>query len=292
MCRWLMYLRRLSPSKKLRSSLMKQRRMTIPTIPRGELRGGTASIDHIFEVNKDRGIFKKLEHLTSWQSRDKKKYCEYHEFTGHDTHECRHLKDEIEELIKAGYLGEWIDKVKRRRGSDDKGKDESNRALEKNAREARHLSLSNIHSLEDRPPKIFKEESADITFRERESRWVHHPHNDALVITILIGTMNMHRVFLDNGSSANILYYNTYKKLGFPDSDMNFKEAHVYSFTGEAVRVMGSIRLPITLGEGALSVTQMIDFKVMDQNSVHNVLVGRPWLGAFRLITSRTHDHD
>ncbi|XP_074336612.1 uncharacterized protein LOC141673771 [Apium graveolens] len=46
------------------------------------------------------------------RSRDKKKYCDYHESTGHDTHECHHLKDEIEELIKAGYLGEWIDKVK------------------------------------------------------------------------------------------------------------------------------------------------------------------------------------
>ncbi|XP_074363494.1 uncharacterized protein LOC141704042 [Apium graveolens] len=232
-----------------------------------------ASIDHIFEVNKDRGIFKKPYRLTS-----------FHESTVHDTHECRHLKDEIEELIKARYLGEWIDKVKWRRGNDDKWRDErhptqaedvektaevkfqragsiqaifgghpfignSNRALERNAREARHPPLTNIHSLEDRPPKIFKGESADITFRERESRWVHHPHNDALVITMLIGEMNVHRVFLDNGSSANILYYSTYKKLGFPDSDMYFEDAHIYGFTGEAVRVMGSVRLPVTLGE-------------------------------------------
>ncbi|XP_074323878.1 uncharacterized protein LOC141660794 [Apium graveolens] len=206
--------------------------------------------------------------------------------------ECRHLKDEIEELIKAGYLGEWIDKVKRRRGNDDKGKDERqppSRALERNAREARHPPLTNIHSLEDRPPKIFKGESADITFKERESRWVHHPRNDALVITMLIGAMNVYWVFLDNGSSANILYYSTYKKLGFPDSDMYFEDAHVYDFTGEAVRVMGSVRLPVTLGEGALSVTQMIDFKVLDQDSAHNVLVGRPWLRAFRVITSIHH---
>ncbi|XP_074352595.1 uncharacterized protein LOC141691735 [Apium graveolens] len=264
------------------------------------------------------------DRLTSWQSRDKKKYCDYHESTGHDTHECHHLRDEIEELIKAGHLGEWIDKVKRRRGLDDKGKDErqppraedvektaevkfqragsiraifgghpfvgdSNRALERNAREARHPPLTNIHSLEDRPPKVFKGESADITFREKESRWVHHPHNDALVITMLIGAMNVHRVFLDNGSSTNILYYSTYKKLGFPDSDMYFEDAHVYGFTGEAVRVMGSVRLPVTLGEGALSVTQMIDFKVLDQDSAHNVLVGRPWLRAFRVITSIHH---
>ncbi|XP_074323058.1 uncharacterized protein LOC141660003 [Apium graveolens] len=282
------------------------------------------SIDHIFEVNKDKGIFRKLNRLTSWQSRDKKKYCDYHESTSHDSHECHHLKDEIEELIKAGYLGEWIDKVKRYRGNDDKGKDErrptpagdiertvevkfqragsiraifrghpfvgdSNRALERNMREARHPPLTNIHSLEDSPSKIFKGESANITFRERESRWVHHPHIDAMVITMLIGAMNVHRVFLDNGSSANILYYSTYKKLGFLDSNMNFEDVHVYGFTGEVVRVMGSVRLPVTLGEGALSVTQMIDFKVLDQDSTHNVLMGRPWLRAFRVITSIHH---
>ncbi|XP_074323440.1 uncharacterized protein LOC141660358 [Apium graveolens] len=148
---------------------------------------------------------------------------------------------------------------------------DSNQALERNAREARHPPLTNIHRLEDRPPKIFKGESADIIFRERESRWVHHPNNDALVITILIGAINVHRVFLDNGSSVNILYYSTYKKLGFPDSDMNFEDAHIYGFTGEAVRVMGSVRIPVTLGEGAMSITQMIDFKVLDQDSAHNV---------------------
>ncbi|XP_074355018.1 uncharacterized protein LOC141693750 [Apium graveolens] len=225
---------------------------------------------------------------------------------------------------ETGYLGEWIDKVKRRRGIDDKGKDERqppraedlekisevkfqragsirvifgghpfvgdiNRALKRNAREARHPPLTNIHSLEDRPPKVFKGESADIIFKENVSRWVHHPHNDALVITMLIGAMNVHLVFLDNGSSMNILYYSTYKKLGFSDSDMYFEDAHVYGFTGEAVRVMGSVRLPVMLGEGALSVTQMVDFKVLDQDSAHNVLVGRPWLRAFRVITSIHH---
>ncbi|XP_074322981.1 uncharacterized protein LOC141659938 [Apium graveolens] len=101
--------------------------------------------------------------------------------------------------------------------------------------------------------------------------------------------MNVHRVFLDNRSSANILYYSTYKKLGFPDSDMYFEDAHVYGITGKAVRVMGSVRLPVTLGEGALSVTQMIDFKVLDQDSAHNVLMGRPWLRAFKVITSIHH---
>ncbi|XP_074356018.1 uncharacterized protein LOC141695691 [Apium graveolens] len=108
-----------------------------------------ASIDHIFEVNKDRGISKKPDRLTSWQSRDKKKYYDYHESTGHDTHECRHLKDEIEELIKAGYLGEWIDKVKRRRGNDDKGKDERQPPREEDAEKIAEVKFQRAGSIRE-----------------------------------------------------------------------------------------------------------------------------------------------
>ncbi|XP_074339734.1 uncharacterized protein LOC141677626 [Apium graveolens] len=199
-----------------------------------------------------------------------------------------------------------IFEVKRCMGIDDKGKDERQPPWAEDVEKTAEVKFqragsiraifgghpfvgdSNRALLEDRPPKVFKGESVDITFKEKELRWVHHPHNDALVITMLIGAMNVHRVFLDNGSSTNILYYSTYKKLGFPDSNMYFEDAHVYG-TGEAVRVMGSVRLPVMLGEGALSVTQMIDFKVLDQDSAHNVLVSRPWLRAFRVITSIHH---
>ncbi|XP_074371492.1 uncharacterized protein LOC141712443 [Apium graveolens] len=222
-----------------------------------------ASIDHIFEVKRRRGI-------------DDKAKDERQPLRAEDVEKIAEVKFQRAGSIRAIFGGHPF-------------VGDSNRALERNAREARHPPLTNIHSLEDRPPKVFKGESADITFKEKESRWVYHPHNDALVITMLIGAKNVHRVFLDNGSSTNILYYSTYKKLGFPDSDMYFEDAHVYGFTGEAVRVMGSVRLPVTLGKGDLSVTQMIYFKVLVQDSAHNVLVGRPWLRAFRVITSIHH---
>ncbi|XP_074374185.1 uncharacterized protein LOC141714570 [Apium graveolens] len=150
----------------------------------------------------------------------------------------------------------------------------SNRALARYAREARFRPLMDIHRVETRPPKVFKGESMDITFREADAQWIHHPHNDALVICIQIGTKNVHRAFVDNGSSANILYYSTFKKMGLPDRDMSGEDSWVYSFSGAGVRVMGSIRLPCTLGENPLSVTKMLEFKVLNQESSHNVLLG------------------
>ncbi|XP_074356686.1 uncharacterized protein LOC141696444 [Apium graveolens] len=165
----------------------------------------------------------------------------------------------------------------------------SNRALARYAREARFRPLTDIHRVETQPPKVFKGESVDITFREADARWVHHPHNDALVISIHIGTKNIHRAFVDNESSANILYYNTFKKMGLPDRDMSGEDSWVYGFSGAGVRVMGSIRLLCTLGESPLSVTKMLQFKVLNQESSHNVLLGRPFLREMRVITSIHH---
>ena len=56
-------------------------------------------------------------------------------------------------------------------------------------------------------PKIARRESPIIEFSEEDERRLHHPHDDALVISIRIEDYNMHRVLVDNGSSADILYY-------------------------------------------------------------------------------------
>ncbi|XP_074326905.1 uncharacterized protein LOC141664850 [Apium graveolens] len=201
-------------------------------------------------------------------------------------------QDEIEALIKERYLGEWVVKEVRKH-KDDRAKEEerraprgsnndtleenkfvrdgsirtiyggdpgmecSNRALERYAREARFRPLTDIHRVETRPPKI--------------------------------GTKNVYRALVDNGSSTNILYYSTFKKMGLPDQDMSGEDSWVYGFSGTGVRVMGSIRLPCTLGESPLSVTKMLEFKVLNQESSHNVLLGRPFLREMRVITSIHH---
>lgn len=97
---------------------------------------------------------------------------------------------------------------------------------------------------------------------------------------------NVHRVFVDKGSSTNILYYNTYKKMGLPDKNMTVEDAWIYGFVGEAIKVMGRIRLPVTLGEGSLFATQMMEFMVLNQGSAHNALIGRLLLKGMKVVTS------
>ena len=46
-----------------------------------------------------------------------------------------------------------------------------------------------------------------ITFTDEDSDRIHHLHDDAIVITLLIADYTTRRVLVDNRSSADILYY-------------------------------------------------------------------------------------
>ena len=46
-----------------------------------------------------------------------------------------------------------------------------------------------------------------ITFTDEDAERVHHPHDDAIVITLLIADYTTRRVLVDNGSSVDNLYY-------------------------------------------------------------------------------------
>ena len=55
-----------------------------------------------------------------------------------------------------------------------------------------------------------KVDNPAISFTEEDARWLHHSHDDALVIILSIVDFNTWRVLVDNGSLANIFYYPTF----------------------------------------------------------------------------------
>ena len=67
---------------------------------------------------------------------------------------------------------------------------------------------------------------------------------------------------------------------------MKVEDVYIYGFRGEAVKVKGTIRLPVTLGERTCSATQVMDFMIVDHDSSHNAIIGRPLLKEMRVVTS------
>ena len=46
-------------------------------------------------------------------------------------------------------------------------------------------------------PKIAQRESLIIGFLKEDARRLHHPHDDALVVSVRVGDYNVHRMLLD-----------------------------------------------------------------------------------------------
>ena len=46
-----------------------------------------------------------------------------------------------------------------------------------------------------------------ITFTDEDAGKIHHPHDDRIVITLLIADYTTRRVLIDNGSLIDIMYY-------------------------------------------------------------------------------------
>ena len=80
---------------------------------------------------------------------------------------------------------------------------------------ARKTYLKMVHNVQltSSVPKMPRINNPIIEFSEEDVQRLRHPHDDALVISIRVGDYNTHRVLVDNGSSADILYYPTFQQM-------------------------------------------------------------------------------
>ena len=51
-----------------------------------------------------------------------------------------------------------------------------------------------------------------ITFSEFDMEGCQHPHDDPLVIRVVVANKTVHRVLIDNGSSADIIFSSAFEK--------------------------------------------------------------------------------
>ncbi|KAK4381138.1 hypothetical protein Sango_2996600 [Sesamum angolense] len=110
--------------------------------------------------------------------------------------------------------------------------------------------------------------------------------NDALVITALLANYEIERVFIESGSSVDILFEEAYDQMQLGDVPFEAVDTFLYGFAGEVVHPKGMISLPLTLGATPLRKTCLLKFLVVDSPLAYNVILGRPTLNTFRGIIS------
>lgn len=121
-----------------------------------------------------------------------------------------------------------------------------NRANELHSELYRPSPSSKVMTIQPSPKR--KMDACDtwaITFTEQDMEGVDFLHNDALVLSISIQRKMVRRVLVDQGSSAEILYYLAFKALGFTKDQLSPVDAPLVCFTGIPVYSIGKIVLPV-----------------------------------------------
>ncbi|XP_075497275.1 uncharacterized protein LOC142534229 [Primulina tabacum] len=128
-----------------------------------------------------------------------------------------------------------------------------------------------------------------ISFGPEDLRGVSLPHNDALVIQARVANYDVLRVFVDNGSSVNVIFKEALVQMDLHEYPLEVVATALFGFAGHAVYPEGEITLPLTLGSGDLRKTVMTVFTIVDAPSSYNVILGRPAMNEMRAVASTYH---
>ncbi|XP_075518812.1 uncharacterized protein LOC142552836 [Primulina tabacum] len=123
-----------------------------------------------------------------------------------------------------------------------------------------------------------------ISFGPKDLRGVVNPHNDALVVTATITNYDVAMIFIDNGSSLNVLFKSTLDQMKVEEFEFEPVSTPLYGFAGHAIPPLGQITLPLSLGRDSRRVTKMITFTVVTTPSSYNGILGQPALKDFRVV--------
>ena len=99
-----------------------------------------------------------------------------------------------------------------------------------------------------RSPKSRTPDEQAITFTDEDASRIHHPHDDAIVITLLIADYSTRRVLVDNESSADILYYPAFQQMNLGREQLRPAHSPLVGFGGMKVQPVGTISLPVIVG--------------------------------------------
>ncbi|XP_074327128.1 uncharacterized protein LOC141665047 [Apium graveolens] len=128
-----------------------------------------------------------------------------------------------------------------------------------------------------------------LEFGDPDLEGLKFPQDDPLVITPVIQNYLVMRVLVDNEASIDILFHDTFVRMGYNDSQLTPSDTPIYGFNHVECKVEGAIQLPVTTREEPREATRMLNFYVVKAASTYNTIMGRTWIHVFKAVPSTYH---
>nr|KYP73948.1 hypothetical protein KK1_006609 [Cajanus cajan] len=210
---------------------------------------------------------------------DTSKTCRYHRNRGHSTEECAALKDKIEDLVKQGKLHNFVDRPASYRPR-------SSSQYRHNDRHAQDRAIRSVNNVDRQSPRRLP----TITFTDADFQGIDPEQDDPMVISVEIHNCIVKKTLVDQGSSADILYWNTFKQLGISERELVPYDDPLVGFAGERVNTKGYIKLftRFCVDEQESREIQ-IKYIVVDAHTSYNILLGQPSLNMLGAVVSTPH---
>ncbi|XP_070046701.1 uncharacterized protein [Nicotiana tomentosiformis] len=145
------------------------------------------------------------------------------------------------------------------------------------------LKLTKVSIRREKWTRDYVPEGA-LSFKDEDTKGIVQPHNNALIISVLINKSRIKNVLIDPGSSANIIRSRVVEQLGLQDQIV------------PVVRVLNGFNMAckttkgeITLSVNVVGTVQEAKFYVIEGDMRRNALFGRQWIHNMRAVPSTLH---
>ena len=229
--------------------------------------------------------------------RNKSLQCDYHRNHGHETNQCQSLKFLVERLIRAGHLRRYLREPTRGAaaattaggaiteiehalgprptinfilGGPADNQYQSKKQRRRMLRTASVRARVNAISDQGNAPVVLPVDDP-ISFPPINPTRVITPHYDALVLTVCINSFDVHRVLIDPGNEADLLYIPAFKQMRVLIDHLHFDGRVLSGFNEATTLSIGEVTFSVKAGP----VTQQVLLSVVEDLGPYNAILGR-----------------
>jgi hypothetical protein len=115
------------------------------------------------------------------------------------------------------------------------------------------------------------------------------PHVDAMVVNCSVAGWDLHKVLVDNGSQADIIFLHAFDHMGISHSLLKPSDNPLYGFGGKGTFPVGKIELPLSFGVAPNARSDLVTLDIVDMVYPYNAIMGQGSINKFEAAIHRLY---